>query len=406
MKASNPTMRIAIVTTFPPGDGSLNEYAYHFVSSLREKPEVGEVILLTDELRDGHIYPENGGFDSTDGAAPVSIVPCWRFGAPANALRILQAVRRIDPDIVLFNIQFATFGRGKAAASLGLAAPALLKAAGYATIVLLHNIMETVDLRSAGFTGNALMAKTIQLFGNLFTRLLLRADLVALTIPKYVELLREKYAAENLILAPHGTFETPPEPDYNRELPTRILTFGKFGTYKRIESLVEATQRLRGNGHPSTELVVAGTDSPNTPGYLAGVAEQYRGVGGLKFTGYVAEEDVPTVFQEAAIVVFPYTSTTGSSGVLHQAGSYGKAVVLPRIGDFAELVEEEGYTGAYFEPENVESLKQAIAQLLDNTEYRCEMGRRNYLAACGLPIAEVADWYVLHMQAVLQKEEN
>lgn len=405
MKASSSTLRIAVVTTFPPGSGSLNEYAYHLVNALRTKAEVSELILLTDELPDDQAYPEDGGFGLADGAAPVSIMPCWRFDAPANAFRILRAVQRVKPDLVLFNIQFATFGRGKAPASLGLTAPALVKTAGYKTIVLLHNIMETVDLHSAGFASNALMARTIQAVGNGVTRLLLQADLVALTIPKYVEILREKYAAENVILAPHGTFETPPEPDYGCERATRILTFGKFGTYKKIERLVEATQALRSNGHPNAELVVAGTDNPNTPGYLAGVAERYREAGGVRFTGYVSEEDVPVVFREAAVVVFPYTSTTGSSGVLHQAGSYGKAVVLPRLGDFAELVEEEGYTGAYFEPDSVESLKLAIARVLDDSEYRREMGRRNYLAACGLPISEVADWYVLHMQALMQQEE-
>lgn len=400
MTSPNQTMRIAIVTTFPPGGGSLNEYAFHFVRALRRKAEVEAIYLLTDELPDGQAYPavEAGG-------APMTITPCWRFGDPTNTARILKAVRSLKPDVVLFNIQFASFGRGKVAASLGLTAPSLVKAAGYPTVVLLHNIMETVDLQSAGFAGNRLAAGVIQTAGEMVTRLLLSADLVALTIPKYVELLQEKYGATNVLLAPHGAFETPPEPDYATEAPDRIMTFGKFGTYKKVEALIEATQLLRGNGHPKAELVIAGTDSPNTPGYLAAVAERYAEAGGLHFTGYVAESEVPLVFGESAVVVFPYTSTTGSSGVLHQAGSYGKAVVLPRIGDFAELVSEEGYSGEYFEPDNAESLKGAIARLLDDPDYRREMGRRNYLAACGLPIEDVADWYVLHMQALLDRKE-
>ena len=59
---------------------------------------------------------------------------------------------------------------------------------------------------------------------------------------------------------------------------------------------------------------------------------------------------MPTLFKESAVVVFPYTSTTGSSGVLHQAGSYGKAVVMPDLGDLALLVKDEGYNGAFFDP--------------------------------------------------------
>lgn len=57
----------------------------------------------------------------------------------------------------------------------------------------------------------------------------------------------------------------------------------------------------------------------------------------------------------------PYTSTTGSSGVLHQAGSYGKAVVLPNIGDFAEVITQEGY-GEFFNPDEPATLARADRQ--------------------------------------------
>ncbi|MCB0051657.1 MAG: glycosyltransferase, partial [Caldilinea sp.] len=68
------------------------------------------------------------------------------------------------------------------------------------------------------------------------------------------------------------------------------------------------------------------------------------------------------------VVVFPYTSTTGSSGVLHQAGSYGRAVVLPKIGDFAEVITEEGYDGEFFNPADARTLADAIARILDSDE--------------------------------------
>ena len=42
------------------------------------------------------------------------------------------------------------------------------------------------------------------------------------------------------------------------------------------------------------------------------------------------------MFAAASVAVFPYTSTTGSSGVLHQAGSYGCPVALPDIGDLGQ----------------------------------------------------------------------
>ena len=42
---------------------------------------------------------------------------------PGNVLRILAAVRQTRPDVVLFNIQFASFGSGKISGALGLTAP-------------------------------------------------------------------------------------------------------------------------------------------------------------------------------------------------------------------------------------------------------------------------------------------
>ena len=121
----------------------------------------------------------------------------------------------------------------------------------------------------------------------------------------------------------------------------------------------------------------------------------------MTFTGYVEEEDVAGLFESAAITAFPYTSTTGSSGVLHQAGSYGRAAVLPAIGDFVEVIEEEGFVGTYFEPDNADSLAEALATMLDNDELTAEHGRRNYLAATGIPMAEVIDWHLLHLGAAM-----
>ena len=399
MNSASKGLRIAVVTTHPPSKNTLNEYGFHLVKALRQKQEIAEIILLVEELSGDEVY------SFADDAVPVTVDVCWRFGDVTNAMRIQRAVKRHKPDVVFFNIQFASFGPDKATAAVGLLAPALVKAAGYPTIVLLHNIMETVNLQSAGFARNGLAVTAIQQIGRMMTRMLLRADLVALTIPKYVEILEREYGADNVMLAPHGAFETPPEPSFDLQPgPQKIMTFGKFGTYKKVEKLIEATGLLRANGHHDVELIIAGTDSPNTPGYLAAVAETCGSDDGITFTGYVEEDAIPRLFQESSVVVFPYTSTTGSSGVLHQAGSYGKAVVLPNIGDFAELVQDEGYTGEYFEPGNAESLKEAICRVLDNPDRRQQIERQNYEAACGLPIAEVADWYLLHMQHILKEK--
>jgi glycosyltransferase involved in cell wall biosynthesis len=166
--------------------------------------------------------------------------------------------------------------------------------------------------------------------------------------------------------------------------------------------LIEAFKRLSSSSRQPLELVIAGTDSPNTPGYLDAVRTRYAAVPNIRFTGYVAESAVPQLFGDAAVVVFPYTSTTGSSGVLHQAGSFGKAVVLPQLGDLAELVTEEGYAGEFFEPTSPASLATAIERIVTDPARRQALEMQNYTAAHGLAMADVVDWYILHTYA-LQK---
>lgn len=173
------------------------------------------------------------------------------------------------------------------------------------------------------------------------------------------------------------------------------------GTYKTVDVLIEAFRSLLERGYDDLELVIAGTDSPNSKGYLAGVAEGCADLSNVVFTGYVEESEVSELFTSATVTAFPYTSTTGSSGVLHQAGSYGRSAVLPAIGDFVEVIEEEGFIGQYFEPGDAVSLADALAKLLDDPTLSAEHGQRNYLAATGIPMAEVIDWHLIHLDRVL-----
>ena len=212
-------------------------------------------------------------------------------GTPSGWLVPFDAT---DPTALVFNIQFATFGDARIPGGLGLLAPAIAKAMGIPTGVILHNLVENVDMQDAGFASNKVVARLMTEAGRILTRLILRADYVALTIPRYVEMLRETYGAENVLLAPHGAFEEIVEPSFSTpDGPRQLLAFGKWGTYKTVDVLVEAYRLLLERGYDDIEVVVAGTDSPNSPGYLAGVAEGCRDLPGVRFTGYVAEEDVP-----------------------------------------------------------------------------------------------------------------
>ena len=389
-------MKLAIVTAYPPSKITLTEYAYHMVKQFRQKKELTELILLTD------FTPEAKDLSFEEDGCKITVKDCWKFNSYTNLISVNKALNETKPDAVLFNLQFMKFGDKKIPAALGLLLPWLCKIKSIPTVVLLHNIMEKVDLASAGFTENKLLQKIYGFVGTTLTRFILQADTVAVTMDKYVPILENKYKVNNIKHIPHGTFEIPEEPDYLLPKgPLKIMTFGKFGTYKKVEILIEAVEEIRKRSSLDLEIVIAGTDNPNVPGYLAGVQEKYKHVPQLTFTGYVEEVEVAPLFEESAVVIFPYTSTTGSSGVLHQAGSYGKAVVMPNLGDLALLVVQEGYKGEFFEPESVVELADAIQKIAENDAYRIALGKNNYQAATALPMSVIADMYLAEFNAII-----
>ena len=88
--------------------------------------------------------------------------------------------------------------------------------------------------------------------------------------------------------------------------------------------------------------------------------------------------------------------------MLHQAGSYGKAVVMPDLGDLALLVQDEGYKGEFFNPTSVDSLAQAIEAIVTNDAYRLELAKTNYKAATAHPMSQIADMYVQTFQTIIE----
>lgn len=388
-------MKLAIVTAYPPSKVTLTEYGYHLVKHFRLQKEVTEIILITDETEgDKDLSFEEDG-------CKITVKECWNFNDYTNLFKINKVISKTKPDAVLFNLQFLKFGDKKIPAALGLILPLICRLKGIPTISLLHNIMEQVDLSNAGITANKWLQRIYSFIGSTLTKFVLTSDVLAVTIGKYKTILEKKYKARNVALIPHGAFETPPEPDYLLdEGPKQVMAFGKFGTYKKVEIMIEAVELIRARTNANIEIVIAGTDSPNTPGYLEAIKKKYVHVEQLRFTGYVAEEDVPVIFGESAVVVFPYTSTTGSSGVLHQAGSYGKPVALPDLGDLSILVKEEGYKGEFFNPECPASLAVALQNILNHEAYRIHLGKTNYKAACSLPMSDITQMYVDYFRAI------
>lgn len=373
-------MKLALLTAFPPSRKGLNEYGFHLADELRRHPGL-ELTILADYLPEPE--PELPEF---------SVVRCWGFNRLNNPISILRAVLRLKPDIVWYNIGFASFGGRPLPAFFGMTTPALTRYCSCYTHITLHQLFETVDLADAGVRS----PMPYRIAGRVATHLLLSANSLSVLLPAYHRTLRDKYRRGSVNVRCHGIFASCPEqPDLSkRGNPVhRVLAFGKWGTYKRLELLIEAFEQIVAKS-PPVELIIAGGDHPKTPGYVKSVAERVRSNPLIRFVGYVPEESIADLFQTASLAVMPYTSSAGSSGVAHLACQYGLPILASDIEDFRELTEYELVSMEFFTPNDVESLAGQLVGLLHSPERLSQMAHQNFSAALQMSMPKIIRQYI------------
>ncbi len=382
------TLRICLITTFPPSRHHLSEYGFHLASELRSHDVSLEILADVYEGR-GLEEAELPGFD---------VHRCWRVGAIDNASRILRAVREIQPDIVWFNLVYSTFGTNPVSAFAGLCTPALVRSAGFKTHVTLHHLMDLCDLSHADVS----YPRVYRAAGSLATRLLLRADSVSVLLERYRESLQERYGATNIGVRPHGTLGRPYPPDQMLRPANefRMLAFGKWGRYKRLELLLDALPFVLAEV-PFATVLVAGCDHPNRPGYLASLKEKWGSHPSVRFVGYLEEDEFGEVFRSAHVAVMPYLSSGGPSGVAHIAARFGLPIVAAALDDLVRLAEEEGIALDTYEPGNATDLAARLIALAHDPARQASMAAQNYRVAQHTTMPSVVASYVREFDCLL-----
>ena len=386
-------MRICLITTFPPSRHHLSEYGFHLADELRRQNI--DFTILGDEYA-----PEQPGDAELPG---FKVRRCWRVGGAGNALRILAAVREIRPDIVWFNLVYSTFGTNPVTAFAGLCTPELVRAAGFRTHVTLHHLMDLCDLHHADIS----FPRVYRFAGSFATRLLLRADSVSVLLERYQHLLQQGYGAKNIGVRPHGTLGRPHPPDFASRQPNefRMLAFGKWGRYKRLETPLEALSQVLSEV-PNASLLIAGCDHPNRPGYLAGLKEKWGAHPQIKFLGYLDEDQLDEVFRTAHVAVMPYLSSGGPSGVAHIAARFGLPIISAEVDDFVRLAEEEGLAIDTYKPGDSADLAERLIALAHDPARQARMAEQNYQVAVQSTMPRIVASYVTEFKRLLDESKQ
>ena len=382
-------MKLSIVTPFPPDISGIGQYGWHMVRGLVQTGRFERILILAPQTAEaGMPTPEIPG---TEVRRP------WTQDDLRAPARLLRCIRAEDPHLVWFNYGFTAFGRSRLSNMLGMTLPMLVQQRGIASVVTLHEIIESVQLREIG----AKNGRLTHLGGALATRMLLEADAVCLTIQAYVDRLKARYKVGNLHHLPHGTFDEPeflPLPNPHRN----ILVFGFFAPYKGLPRILAAFELLR-RTDPDITLTVAGGDHARYPGYLAEVRDRSGELPGVTWLGQMSEPELRTLFARASVVVLPYTATTGASSVLHRAATYGRPVVASDLPDLRAVAKEENLEVIFVPSHGEEELAQALRQVLADRPRREAIGRHNLQAMTGMTYLATSRRYAALFQDVLDR---
>ncbi|MDE3192645.1 MAG: glycosyltransferase [Chloroflexota bacterium] len=367
-------MRICAVTPYPPPASGVGDYGELMAAELTRHPRVDSITVLADR---------GAGLGGQGAARIVDVRRAWSRDALIPT-ELVRQIERLRPDVVWFNFGLTMFGTRPLSVLSGLSLPLLVKLLGYPVVVTLHEMPALADLASL-----AIPRLRGRVAGWAAMRLLLCADEVIVTLDRYRRHLGARHRAGNVTHIPHGLWRRP-EPLAEAD-GASVLVFGTFGPHKDPRLVLDAVRRIRRRAR-RVRLLVAGTDHPRFPGFMARLAPQLEGDD--EWAGYVPAGALPALFGRATLVVVPSTASTGSSGVIHRAVGHARPVVVSDLPDFRALAAEEGLALAWASPGDAAALAAAIDELLEDRALRDRLVAHNMRAAARLSPERTAESYL------------
>jgi glycosyltransferase involved in cell wall biosynthesis len=351
-------LRVCFVSSYPPNRARLSEYAQNLVTALTNRQAIDELYLLVDKTN----YP-NG----TRPNPKVKIYRIWQGDSLFSILKVMRYIIKLRPNVVHFNVSFQSFGQSKITNLSGLSLILLSRIYGFKVLAGVHTFADMADLEKFNIKPSIVNKVGILVA----TKIILSAQNVVVLVKGYGDSLKQRYHHKGVLFIPHGTTVVS-EPIIQSDQKS-ILIFGHMGPHKGLPIILEAFKKLQ-TEKPNVRLVVAGTNHPNYPNYLTEFIK--ANLSSVEFTGYVPQDKLSAVFEQANVVVLPYLAAPGTSGVFHLACGYGRPLVASDLPEIRELVNDDA-SAILVPPGDVDALKEALMKVLFNQEVAEKMGKQN-----------------------------
>ena len=183
--------------------------------------------------------------------------------------------------------------------------------------------------------------------------------------------------ADKIAVCPAGTpeWKTPPA---NGGADGYILFLGTLDSRKNVGGLIESYGRLlaRSDGGRIPRLVIAGHAAPGSGRWLDAISRPPF-AGHVEYLGYVAPERREAVYKGAQIYVLP-SFEEGFGLPALEAMSAGVPVIASNRGSLPEVI---GDAGLFIDPDDPESLTNAMVRMVNDSALRVTCADRGLVRA-------------------------
>jgi glycosyltransferase involved in cell wall biosynthesis len=362
-------LRIGFFGSFYPSSERAGSFSTSLVWELARSPKVSRVEVFG---------PPRSALPPGGDARRVAVRAAWTPDDPTSIARAGWAMvrARSETDVYLFSIYVTAFGRRPAANALGLLLPTFVRiATGRPVFVYMHNLLETQDPGTLGYTVSRSARVGVRLLERLLTlttrlivplrsmRTVVERDVGGDCEVRVLPFLEPLFAATRPGAAPIDSLPIPPSP------PVRILLFGYWGPQKDLRGALNVLEAMVRDGAP-VEVTIAGEANPGFPEYAKEIdaARRRLPTDRFHFVGRVEEEAVFPMARGHHVLLLPYRATGGISGVMN-VGALADldlaAYDVPQLREFAnDLGEEVAFVRPYDEPALAQALADVVARRL------------------------------------------
>lgn len=357
-------MHIAIVTVFPKEahsiDGGVCGVAKYLVDELVKQPDV-KLTVVVPKSDTGEITCEGWGDFNVYRLGKQgfwSFLPGTVYDIFAGKRQIRSLLRQIDPDIVHF--QGATF---------------LAANCEQPNILTIHGIAERDamwDSRRGIFRGlKRLLLKLTEGHGRRrVPHVILISEYVREFLPAGNRI-RRTWLIENPVADSYFDIERAFEPG-------RIFCCSRVRPLKNTLGMIKAFASIA-EQFPDSQLRIAGAPEA---AYLETCKQQVEDEGirdKVHFLGNISIKDVQIELSKANCLVVPSFQENAPLSIA-EAMAAGVPVVAAKVGGIPEMVRD-GRTGLLVDPNDTDSICQAVSRILSDPELAQSMGQRAKEAA-------------------------